>query len=150
MTSRSQAPPGNALPGRLRLPPDSKSLPTPARQSLASSAFPGGAWERECCNCRVTIRWSDLCAFPIVAKFESGDRASVSEPFSLEVCHEQSCHFWAVERRASRPHFSGRLPTERSREREPAATRRRRLRGRGALLPRKPDRLPVERQRAGR
>ena len=41
-TPRSQALPGNALPGRLCLPtgPD-------ARQSLAGSAFPGRAWERE-------------------------------------------------------------------------------------------------------
>src|SRR5437588_12763750 len=34
---RSQAPPGNALPGRLRLPDEQD-----ARQSLADSALPGG------------------------------------------------------------------------------------------------------------
>ena len=46
--TRSQAPPGNAVPGRLRLPGRefSPSL-RKSRQSLDGSAFPGGAWERE-------------------------------------------------------------------------------------------------------
>jgi molecular chaperone DnaK len=51
-TPRSQAPPGNALPGRLRLPiartsSQSPSIGASARQSLAGSEFRGGASERE-------------------------------------------------------------------------------------------------------
>src|SRR5687767_11252244 len=54
--TRSQAPPENALPGRLRVPCHS---PGPARRHFREAeprdrAFPDGAWERELC-----IRWRE-------------------------------------------------------------------------------------------